>query len=156
MNKSNVFLLLLVSLLLLSACSVRSDAADLYKQETPIELEILLPEAISVGDKVTIQASLTQDEKKLEDADFVHFEIWKQDGSIRYPMQEAKDMGDGVYQLTAHFAKEGLYYIEVHAGNNGSIISPQKQFVVGGLSGSDLEALEQGPKENGGTSGHHH
>ncbi|TWT00533.1 FixH family protein [Planomicrobium sp. CPCC 101079] len=156
MEKFTVLAILLPSLLFLSACSVRSDAADLYTQEAPIEAEINLPETISANDKITVQAVLTQQGKELEEADFVHFEIWKQDGSVRYPMQEAEDVGGGVYQVMADFVKEGLYYIEVHAGNKGALISPQKQFVVGELSSSDLEALKQGPKKSEGTSGHHH
>ncbi|TWT27082.1 FixH family protein [Planomicrobium sp. CPCC 101110] len=156
MKKFHALSILLAGLLLLSACSVRSDAAELYAQEAPIGAEIKLPETISANDKITVQAVLTQDGKKLEEADFVHFEIWKQDGSARYPMQEAADIGDGVYRLTASFANDGLYYIEVHAGNKGALISPQKQFVVGELSNSDLEALKQGPQKSEGTSGHHH
>jgi hypothetical protein len=156
LKKWNVILLLLAGMFLLSACSVRSDAAQLYKQEIPIEVEINLPESISNGDEITVQAVLTQEGKKLEKANFVHFEIWKQDGSIRYPMKEAKAVGNGIYQMSVGFKSDGLYTIEVHAGNNGSLVSPQKQFMVGKLSANELNALKQGPKKEEGTQSHHH
>lgn len=156
MKKTKLIILLLAGAMLLSACSVSSDAADKYKQETPVEVEINLPESISKDQEIAVQALLKQGGEGLESADFVHFEIWKQDGSVRFPMTEAQAKGNGLYQLTVAFDSNGLYTMEVHAGNNGSVVSPQQQFVVGELSDSELESLKQGTKKEQGTQSHHH
>lgn len=156
MKKAHAMLFLVVICLILQGCSVRSDAADLYKKEKPLEVEMVLPESISSNEEIMIQASLTQDGKPIEDAGFVHFEIWKQDRSVSYPMKEAKAAGNGTYQMAVTFKSDGLYVFKVHAGTNDSLISPQMQFVVGELSDTEMEALKKGPIKNEGTSGHHH
>jgi hypothetical protein len=96
-----------------------------------VESEIIIPKSFSDNKQETIKVFLTQAGKKVEDADFVHFEIWKQDGSLKNNMEEAEEKGSGVYSLNKNFDSDGLYYIKVHAGNDGSIIMPQKQYCRG-------------------------
>lgn len=156
MRKASLFVLISIGLLLLSGCTLRSDAADLYKQEMPLQAEVRMPEVLSPDEEVMLEVVMRQNGELLEKADFVHFEIWKQDGSKRYPMEEAVGSGEGVYQLPIQFESDGLYYLEVHAGNNGSLISPQHQFVVGKLSDSELESLKQGPLPVEEAPVHHH
>lgn len=142
--------------LMLSACSLKQDAAALYKQETPLELEIVIPETFSPHEQETIKAILTQSGRKVEGADYVHFEIRKQDGSIKYPMEQTVEEGNGVYSLRKSFDREGLYYVKVHASNDGSIIMPQKQFVVGDLSENELKFLQKGLQKQEESHEHHH
>ena len=156
MRKTGLLCCSILLAAVLSACSVQSDAANLYKQETPLQVELNLPESISPNTDVVLEAALKQEGKKVEQAAFVHFEIWKKDGSVHYPMEEATAAGNGVYQMGFNFKNEGLYYIEVHAGNNGSIVNPQYQFIVGNLSDDELKSLKQRPAKKEGTSDHHH
>lgn len=149
-------LLAVLALVLLSACSVRSDAADLYKQEAPVHIAVDIPEKVAAGETFTIQAELTQNGEPVDEANFVHFEIRKQDGSIPYPMKEAQAAGNGVYEMQANFRSDGLYFLEVHAGSGDAISNPHYQFIVGELSESELDSLKQGPAPDAGNSGHHH
>jgi hypothetical protein len=141
---------------MLSACSLEQDVANLYKKEKPLQLEIVIPESFSENKEETIKVVLTQDGKKVEGADFVHFEIWKQDGSLNYSMEQAEEVGNGSYSLSKNFDSDGLYYIKVHASNDGSIIMPQKQFIVGELSKSELEFLQKGLQRQKVNHEHHH
>ncbi|KAB2330677.1 FixH family protein [Bacillus mesophilum] len=147
---------LFFSTLFLSACSLDENAADLYKKETPLEAEIILPEQFSNADQEAITVHLTQGGESVDNPDFIHFQIWKQDGSIDYGMEEAENLGDGTFALSKPFDQDGLYYIQVHASSAGSMIVPTKQFIVGELSESDLEALNNGVKKEGHTGGAHH
>lgn len=156
MRKSGMLALLLLCMLILGACSLNSDAASLYKQESPLQVKMNVPEDLSVNEEVVLEVSLSQNGAPVDSADFVHFEVQKQDGSIRFPMEEAENTENGVYQMHFKFKSEGLYYFEVHAGNKGSVVSPQQQFIVGELSDSELESLKQGSKPEQGSSGHHH
>lgn len=149
-------LLAVLMLTLLSACSVRSDAADLYKQEAPLHIGVDIPEKITAGETVKIQSELTQNGEPVSEANFVHFEVRKQDGSIPYPMKEAQAAGGGVYEMQASFRNDGLYFLEVHAGSGDAISNPHYQFIVGELSESDLDSLKQRPAPDAGNSGHHH
>ena len=156
MKKNISVSLIFVLSLLLSACSLKQDIAKLYKQETPLESEIIIPESIMVNKHETIKVMLTQDGKKVEGADYVRFEIWKQDASVKFNMEQAEEEGNGTYSLTKNFDSEGLYYIKVHASNDSSIIMPQKQFVVGGLSESEIKFLQKGkPKQEESHENHH-
>ncbi|RBW68824.1 FixH family protein [Bacillus taeanensis] len=141
--------------ILLSACSLKEDVSGLYKQETPIEAEIIIPEKFSEGEE-TIKAVLTQSGKAVENAEFVHFEIWKQDGSVKYEMEQAEEEGDGTYSITKSFDSDGLYYVKVHARHNGSIIMPTKQFIIGELSSSELKFLQKGIQKEEGSHENHH
>ena len=140
--------------MVLGACAPKEDAVELYHQESPLQADITMPNDFSGSDPIKIE--LTQDKQKVEDADYVHVEIWKGDGSFHDGMEEAEDAGDGVYTFTKKLTEDGLYYIKVHAGNNGSTIMPTLPFAVGELSKADVEALnDQTPAESGDHSQHH-
>ncbi|OXS64432.1 YtkA-like protein [Bacillus sp. V-88] len=139
---------------LLGACAPKEDAAELYHQESPLQADITMPDDFSGNDPIKIE--LTQDNKTVEDADFVHVEIWKGDGSFHDGMEEAENAGKGMYTFKKDLSKDGLYYIKVHAGNNGSTIMPTLPFAVGELSKADVEALnDHAPAESGNHNQHH-
>lgn len=156
MKKASLVASIIIGLAVLSGCSLRSDAADLYTMESPLQVEVNLPEQLVSGEEIVLEAVLQQEGVGLETADFVHFEVWNQDGSVRFPMEEAISAGEGVYQFPVEFESDGLYYLEVHAGNKGSLVSPQHQFVVGELSDSELENLKKGPAPVEEEPEHHH
>ncbi|KOP66767.1 hypothetical protein AMS62_17140 [Bacillus sp. FJAT-18019] len=155
--KSRIVLTVVLAALLLSACTASPDAANRYEKEIPLIAEVNIPEALSIHQPETIEIILTQDGQRVPDADFVHYELWSHDGSLRDPMTDAVEVGDGVYTVTKTFDKEGLYFIKLHSGNNGSIIIPQKPFAVGKLSEDELAYLQAGtPTFQEGTAEHHH
>ncbi|AMM94521.1 FixH family protein [Peribacillus sp. SIMBA_075] len=156
MKKNICIFLIFIFILLLSACSLEKDAANQYKEETPLESEIIIPESFTANKQETIKVVLTQGGKRVRSADFVHFEIWKQDGSLKYSMEQAEAEGNGTYSLSKNFDSDGLYYIKVHASNDGSIIMPQKQFIVGKLSKSDLKIMQKGMHKQEESHEHHH
>lgn len=156
MEKMKFLFIVLAYCLLLSACSLNEDVADLYKKESPLKAEVILPDSYSANQQEMIEVLLTQDGKKVSGADYVHFEIWKQDGTLHYYMEPAKEMGDGIYALSKNFNSDGLYYLKIHASNNGSIISPQMQFVVGDLSKEELQFLQKDIPVTEGGHEHHH
>ncbi|WP_117161039.1 FixH family protein [Paraliobacillus sp. X-1268] len=145
---------MLISILMISACSVRSDAENLYLKEEPLEIEFHLPTTISVGDEVIMEVLLTQNDQVVESADLVHFEITDKNATIIASMEEAIEIGKGIYRRTVSFKQDGLYYLEVHAENNESIITPRRQFVVGTLTDAMLDSLEEIPASE--ETEHHH
>ncbi|WP_342048503.1 FixH family protein [Bacillus sp. OTU530] len=150
------FSILLLLSLFLGGCSLNKDVEKLYKTEAPLEVNIILPEQVSPNKPEMIKAVLTQDGKTIKHADFVHFEIWKKDGSVQYGMEPAKDDGNGTYSLSKVFNQEGLYVIKVHAGNQGSMVMPRKQFVVGQVSEEELNSLKESSPNQEGDHAHHH
>lgn len=156
MKKYTYVLLVCLIGLFLSACSLKEDAADLYKKEIPLEAEIEIQSSVKVDKTATIKVALTQNGAKVDNADYVHFEIWKQDGSIKKNMEEAKNEGNGVYSISKKMDSNGLYFVKVHASNEDSIIMPQQQFIIGELSDSELEYLQKDVKVQEESHEHHH
>lgn len=155
--KIYIYITLIVILsLFLTGCTLNKEVENLYKKESPLEAEIIVPDSFSKDNKETIKVILTQNGERVEDADFVHFEIWKQDGSLSYNMEEAENVGNGNYSLTKDFNREGLYFIKVHASSGGSTIIPVKQFVVGELSKSDVDFLKKNVQQQNPIPNHHH
>ena len=155
--KNNLFVLLIcLTGLLLSACSLKEDAAKLYKKETPLEADMEISSPLKADETAIIKVTLTQNGEKVENADYVHFDIWKQDSSIKISMEEAKNEGNGIYSVSQKIDSEGLYFVKLHASNNNSIIMPQQQFVVGELSESELEYLQRDVKEQEEVHDNHH
>lgn len=142
----NFYILPIILLIVLSACSNQKDLAGLYPQESPINIEELFPETFTVNQSANFKVQLTQAGKAVENPDFVHFEIWNQEGTVYHSMEEAVEEGNGIYSLSKKLEKEGLYFIKIHASSKGSIIIPQKQFVVGTLTEKDVEFLAKGKK----------
>jgi len=155
--KNNLFVLLIcLTGLLLSACSLKEDAAKLYKKETPLEADMEISSPLKADETAIIKVTLTQNGEKVENVDYVHFDIWKQDSSIKISMEEAKNEGNGIYSVSQKIDSEGLYFVKLHASNNNSIIMPQQQFVVGELSESELEYLQRDVKEQEEVHDNHH
>ncbi len=142
--------------LVLAGCSLNQDAASLYKTETPLEAEIKIPESFQANKQEEIKIILTQDGERVQNADFVHMEIEKQDGSVSYHMEETEKKRNGVYIIKKDFKSDGLYYAKLHAGNDGSTIMPQKLFIVGELSSNELEFLQENlQKQQDNQEAHH-
>jgi len=155
-NKIKKIVILLLLSFSLCACSLKPDVATLYKLEEPLQADIIIPASFSLDKPEEITISLTQNGKRVEDPDFVHIEIWKQDGSVAYEMEQAEEIGNGLYSIKKEFNQDGLYYVKAHASNDGSIIMPTKQFIVGELSANELDFLQDGVKNPEESHEHHH
>lgn len=156
MNKIYCILAVLLTSVCLTACTADPEASRLYRQEAPLEAEIIVPAPLEAGKTEAIRVMLTQDGSSVEDPEFIHMEIWKRDGTVQYGMTEAHNDGQGQYSLSKKFENEGLYYVQVHAKYHDSLIMPTKQFIVGELSESDKQALQSDVPTAGGSAGKHH
>jgi len=142
----------------LAGCAVTSDAAQQYTVAIPLSVKFEMPKVLKADQEKQYRfgATLWQNQKAVKEAEYVHFEIWKADGTLQYSMEPADETKPGVYSIEKKLPKEGLYYIKVHASSNGAMIMPTQQFIVGQLSANDLKILKGGAKPAGGSSGHHH
>lgn len=140
--KKKMYALLSIVSFTLFACSANENAGELYKSESPLLIEITTPNTRDHDNTGKIETVLTQDGKPVDAADFVHFEIWKQDGTLSYGMENAIYEGNGKYSITKSFPKNGLYLVKVHARSKGSLIMPKKQFIIGELTAADREFLK--------------
>ncbi|MYL18944.1 hypothetical protein GLW04_03520 [Halobacillus litoralis] len=153
--KRNTLFILVVSLVLLTGCQLREDAASLYKEENPLEAEISVPDDLVKGGSAAITVTLTQNGQPVKDPDFIHMNWTRPDGTS-VGMRSMRNLKDGSYRSEQSLEFDGLYFLKVHASNEGSTITPTRQVVVGQLTPEDIQYLqEQAPADIKNHEGHH-
>ncbi len=124
----------LVAVFALAGCSGNSEhnqgaQTDEVPKEVKVEVKTK-PETIKPNEKAEIQAIVTQDGKKVEDADEVEFEVWK-DGDQKHEMTKAKHKGNGVYTIEKVFDADGVYHIIAHTNARDMHVMPEVKVTVG-------------------------
>jgi hypothetical protein len=132
MKKFLFFVLIIVSVLSISACNNNNNKAD----ELPEFVEVVLtvnPEKGNANEPIIFEAKVTQGDENVEDADKVTFEIWRSKDE-KHEKIEVKHTEDGIYRLEKSFAQEGTYYIISHVSARDMHNMPKKEFIVGTAS----------------------
>lgn len=93
-----------------------------------IKVELKVPEEVKSNEAATISARVTQDDKAVDDADKVEFELWL-DGE-EHELIEGKLVKDGTYQIEKTFKKAGTYTVISHVTARDMHSMPKKQFTV--------------------------
>jgi hypothetical protein len=135
MKKLSFLIIIIVSLLSISACNNNDDIAD-KADEMPEFVEVALtvsPQPGNANEPITFEAKVTQGDENVEDADKVTFEIWRAKDE-KHEKIEVKHAEDGIYRLEKSFAQEGTYYIISHVSARDMHNMPKKEFIVGTAS----------------------
>ncbi|MBT2758780.1 FixH family protein [Mesobacillus foraminis] len=108
-------------------------------QEQPKEAEIpelvevtinISPNPVVSNEETTIEAHISQGKDKVNDADDVTFEIWR-DGEKDHEKIEAKGIGkDGIYSISKTFEEPGKYFVIAHVNARDMHTMPQQDFTV--------------------------
>lgn len=102
----------------------------------PITVKISTIGDALVGKEIIIDTKVEKGNQVITEADDVVVEIRKS-GSDHRELLDAKNMGDGIYQVMHTFSDAGKYYIVSHVTADGLHVMPEKEIVVS----------EQGAKE---------
>ncbi|MFD2830814.1 FixH family protein [Corticicoccus populi] len=138
--KIKSFLVMLISLLLLSACNTsdedtHGDHADM-NHDAPneddirtLEVDLMVPEeTVSSGEAVEISAHVTSNDEDVEDADAVMFEIIRDEESLA--MIEVDHDDSGVYKIEYTFESPGDYTVIAHVDAFQLHTMPSKEVIV--------------------------
>lgn len=140
---------------LLAACSLREDAASLYKQEHVLQIDIILPDPVVLHESQSYQARLEQNGSMVGDAQDVSFTFWKYGTPEQTEEIVARNEGNGIYSVEKALESDGLYFVKVHATANGSTVMPTKRFAVGELSPEEEASLQPEHQHHHGHDAHH-
>jgi hypothetical protein len=137
MNSKLLIILTLIAIaVIFAACSNKgneSHSGDEVPEMVDVQINIG-SENLQPGKEAVIQAVVTQGEEKVEDADEVLFEVWR-DGQEEHEELEGQHEGDGVYSISQSFEKPGIYYVIAHVTARDMHTMPKKEFVVGDTTG---------------------
>lgn len=129
-KKVALFAAMVLMAVALAACS---DSQAEYSDDVmaePIIVELTLtPESIQAGEKVLIQAKVTQAGNPVEDANDVEFEVTLEGGGVQAKVPVKHDQ-DGVYQMEKTFPDAGTYRIVSHVTARGQHSMPLKELTV--------------------------
>jgi hypothetical protein len=97
-----------------SGCSSSStETASLDSSPLHVSFSTTPPSTLKVGDPVTITVTVTQNDKPVDDAKDVTFEVWKGDQDQHEMIKANKNVG-GAYSIPYTFRQEGTYFIMYH------------------------------------------
>lgn len=129
MRKYLFLILIIVSVLSISACSNKEKKADELPDFVEVDLTVN-PEKGNVNEPMVFEAKVTQGAENVEDADEVTFEIWRSKDE-KHEKIKVEHTKDGIYRLEKSFLLEGTYYIISHVTARDMHNMPKKVFVVG-------------------------
>lgn len=153
-----------LSFLLLAGCGAadsgqtsekKADHNDEPMDEKPqmLHANIILPEAISPNEEVTLKVEVTQGDEVVEDAHEVLFEIW-QDDKENSEMVKAEHEGNGNYAITKQFNQDGMYHVQTHVTARDTHVMPTKRFIVGEVSEEEMGEMEEHHEDHGSHGDH--
>lgn len=157
MRNTIILCLITIVSVLLSACTTPDpNAKNHYHTKEPLAVDIHIPEQFSIEAANKFHVKFTQGSQGISHPDFVHFIIWKHDGSMNSGMVEAINEGDGIYSFQTNITNDGLYYVQVHASYNGELLLPTKQFIVGNLTATEKQIILDNASTENTNGGNHH
>jgi hypothetical protein len=154
--KKIVLLLLSLTVVLVGCTKAEEDSeAVISKVPEIIAVTIQTPENIKLNEEVTIQATVTQGNEKVKDANEVAFEV-RNTGQDEKEMLEGTHQGDGVYSVKKTFDKEGTYTIVAHVTARDMHHMPSKEVIVGNATDVTENKDHESTKGHGHNHGHSH
>lgn len=144
-----------VSILLLSACSVDSDAAKLYRQTEKMKAVIVIPKTVNPNEEVDLKVEVTKEDKKVEKLESMNIEIWKKGNEENKKVIEGKRTAKGTYEVVNTFSEDGIYYVKADVRTKDLHIMPTKQMIVGELSEEEAKSLEPEKEKEDNHHSHH-
>ncbi|KAB2496108.1 hypothetical protein A3863_10640 [Priestia endophytica] len=144
-----------VIILLLSACSVDSDAAKLYRQSEKMKAVIVIPKTVNPNEEVDLKVEVTKEDKKVEKLESMNIEIWKKGNEENKKVIEGKRTAKGTYEVVNTFSEDGIYYVKADVRTKDLHIMPTKQMIVGELSEEEAKSLEPEKEKEDNHHSHH-
>ncbi|GEN34051.1 MULTISPECIES: FixH family protein [Aneurinibacillus] len=92
------------------------------ERKVPEKLQVQFvaePQSPQPEEETTFSVTVTQGGEKVNDADDVKFEIWREGQKEKHTMVPAEKSGEGVYSAKQKFDKPGTYYVMYHIDARG-------------------------------------
>lgn len=130
MKNIRIASLWIIVLVALVGCLLDEDVAEQYKKETPLEIDIQVPEYIEAKENTEVTFELSQNGESVSTLDDLSVTTWMVDSETTKQLV-AENVGNGEYSVETSFDQDGIYHMKVTASKNNATIMPTKQFIVG-------------------------
>lgn len=145
---------------LLTACGqgdVETNASEADEEIVvlPIVVDLTVPETGEIDEAIQLSTTVTYDEKKVDDADEVEYEIWEEGKKENSWMVQSNQSSNGIYDGEATFDHDGVYHVQVHVTARDMHTMPLKEITIGeGAPAEEADAPEHGDQSTEGFSMH--
>ncbi|RDI45803.1 FixH family protein [Falsibacillus pallidus] len=154
MKKMIGILILAVSMIILGACGQNEkDEQNGGSVPQEVKVDIKVPEKVDKGQKVKLDAYVTQGKEAVKDADEVKYEVWMDGMKDDSQLIDAKNEKNGHYTAQYKFDMEGVYSVQVHVTARQMHTMPKTQVTVG--TGEAAQTQEE-EHHHDGEEGHEH
>lgn len=137
------WMVLMGAAIILAACGQGNDkSSDGGEMQKPIDAQIDIPKQADKGEKVTLAVTVTQDDKAVDDAGELEFEVWPKDKKEDSKMVEAKHDKEGLYKGETTFDQDGTYVVQAHVTARDMHTMPKEEITIG--NGGDHEHHHEG------------
>ncbi|MFC5711963.1 FixH family protein [Thalassorhabdus alkalitolerans] len=96
-----------------------------------IEVEILTEESQDPEEEFELEVLVTQGDEKVNDANEVVFEVWKEGEKEESDMVEADEVNGGVYTAPYTVEEDGVYVMQPHVTARGMHRMPTHTILAG-------------------------
>lgn len=111
-----------------------------------IGVDYQLPETAEVGEEVELVAIVTFDDKPVEDATQMDFEVWEKGDKDNSEMLKGEHVGDGKYVASFTFEHDGIFESFAHTTAEGLHYMPKKEITVG--EGGEYDDVDEDEDED--------
>ncbi|WP_054635005.1 FixH family protein [Thalassobacillus sp. C254] len=151
----------LIAFGVLSACGQGQEEAQEQSEQPAsgeeqveaIEVEILTEKSQEPGEEFELKALVTQGDEKVNDANEVVFEVWKEGEKEESDMVEATDVNEGIYTAPYTIEEVGEFVIQPHVTARGMHRMPTQTISTGD---AEEEHSAHGDHEDGDDHDHDH
>lgn len=120
--------LFLMAASLFAGCGKQETAA--VKPAKMVKVQLIVPKTADAGTNIPLKAVVTQGKEKVDDADEVKFEIWKENSDKNSSMLEAKHDQHGIYTAKTVIKEPGTYTVQVHVTARKMHVMPKTDLSV--------------------------
>lgn len=127
-KKTWIFMLVLM-LSILAACSNNDN--NLETELLSLDVEFELPEHVEVGETILLEATVTQGDELIKDAEEVNFEYWEEGNEDDRITIDSTNNDDGTYTAEVSLDHDGIFTMYAHVTARSLHTMPKRSVTVG-------------------------
>lgn len=120
---------IVLMIVMLAGCSAETVSSEKNQTIATVNVQFINKEKFTTKE-IPLEVSVTQQNKPIEDATFVRFEIWPDGQRQNSRMIDAEHIGNGHYIAKTKVQENGVYYIYAHTEANGLHVMPKQKITV--------------------------
>lgn len=144
MHKKLWMIMFVFTLILVAGCADdTNDSLGNDNELLMIDVAFDPPEKVEVGETILLEATVTQGDELIVDADDVNFEYWIGDNRDDSITIDATNHGDGTYTAEISLDEDGIFTMYAHVTARTMHTMPKRSVTVGTGESAEDESTDE-------------